>query len=354
MLSTLKPLNKSMKQKMLKGERKVMRTPKYLSPTSISKWRKDRQEFYLSYLADNRPPRIPQNHPMSIGAAFDAYVKAYLHQRLFGVGADPRFDFTTLFEEQVEPQNRDWAKKHGGYVFAIYRDCGALANLMLELADADGPAQFEFTLEGRVAHSACVDGIPMLGKPDLKFVNKSGAFFVDDWKVNGYCSARTTSPKKGYVRLFEGDGKAKGPHKDAHLMVVDGVTINIAHPLETVDIDWTNQLCVYGWLLGAEVGSKFNIGIDQIVAKGNTVSDFPTLRVACHRARISPEYQQSLHDEIALIWNRISMGPKHIFDKDPDESEARCKVLDNYYRGYQEDHKDANWFAEATRDHRNY
>ncbi len=329
-----------------------MRTPKYLSPTAISKWKKDREEFYLSYLADHRPPRIPQNQPMSIGAAFDAYIKAYLHIRLFGQGADPRFDFTTLFEEQVEPQNRDWAKKHGGYVFSQYRESGALANLMLELADADGPAQFEFTLEGRVAHSACVDGIPLLGKPDLKFVNKQGQVFVDDWKVNGYCSASNTSPKKGYVRLFTDTG-IKSAHKDAHLLEVNGVLVNIAHPLEMVDIDWANQLCVYSWLLGAEVGSKFIVGIDQIVAKGSG-GDFPILRIACHRNFISPEYQTLLHSEIAEIWNRIMAGPEHIFDKPPAESQERCQVLDNYHRGYDEEHKDSDWFSTVTRQHKNY
>ena len=329
-----------------------MRKPKYLSPTSISKWKSDREEFYLSYLADHRPPRIPQNQPMSIGAAFDAYIKADLHSRLFGPGSDPRFDFTTLFEEQVEPQNRDWAKVHGAHVFSRYRETGALANLMLELADADGPAQFEFTLEGRVAHSACVEGIPLLGKPDLKFVNRNGRIFVDDWKVNGYCSASNTSPKKGYVRIFTDAGK-KPPHKDAHLMEVGGVLINIAHPLETIDIGWANQLAIYSWLLGAEVGSKFVVGIDQIVAKGSG-SDYPILRIACHRNYISPEYQELLHDDIATIWNRIQAGPGQIFDMEPEDSIGRCQVLDNYYKGYHENHKDSDWFESSTRQHKNY
>ena len=330
-----------------------MRTPKYLSPTSISRWQSDRQEFYLSYLADHRPPRIPQNQPMSIGAGFDAFVKSYLHTRLFGLGNDPRFEFTTLFEEQVEPQNRDWALKHGAHVFAQYRETGALANLILELADADGDPQFEFTLEGRVAHSACVGGIPLLGKPDLKFVNKSGAFFVDDWKVNGYCSPKTTSPKKGYVRIFNDGGSQGGPHKDAHLMEVDGVLINIAHTLEQIDIGWANQLTIYSWLLGAEIGSKFIVGIDQIVAKGSG-SDFPILRIACHRCRVSSEYQNLLHHEIAQIWTRIQQGPRYIFDGTPDESEERCKVLDNFHHGYKEEHKDADWFTDATRQHKNF
>ena len=331
-----------------------MRSPEYLSPTSISKWRKDRQEFYLSYLADNRPPRIPQNQPMSIGAAFDAYIKSYLHQRLFGQG-DPKFEFTTLFENQVEPQNRDWAKVHGGYVFAIYKKSGALANLMLELADADGPPRFEFRIEGKIAHSACVDGIPLLGIPDISFYNKQQTFFEYDWKVNGYCSEKTTSPKKGYVRLFEADGKNKGAHKDTHLMEVDGILINIAHTLEQVDIDWANQLCIYSWIAGAKVGSKFTIGIDQIVAKGNPGSDFPILRIACHRNRISADYQSLLHDEIADIWTRIQGGPSKIFDDlTPEESIARCQVLDRYYKGYEEEHKDSEWFFDATRQHKNY
>ena len=60
-----------------------MRQPEYLSPTSIGLWQKDRQEFYLYYLADHRPPRIAQNEPMAIGAAFDAYIKSYLHEMLF-------------------------------------------------------------------------------------------------------------------------------------------------------------------------------------------------------------------------------------------------------------------------------
>jgi hypothetical protein len=338
--------------KITNNEGERMREPKYLSPTSISKWRKDRQEFYLSYLADNRPPRIPQNQPMSIGAGFDAYIKAYLHSRLFGPG-DPKFEFATIFESQVEPQNRDWAKIHGAHVFSEYRASGALANLMLELADADGPPKFEFRIEGRVAHSACVEGIPLLGIPDISFYNKHGNFFEYDWKVNGYCSPKTTSPKKGYVRLFA-DGGNKGPHKDAHLLEVNGVLINIAHPLEDVDLDWANQLCIYSWISGAEIGSRFIVGIDQIVAKGSG-TDYPVLRIACHRNRISAEYQESLHNQIAEIWTRIQRGAEAIFDDmTEDESKDRCAVLDRYHKGYEEEHKDGDWFSEATRDHRNF
>ena len=94
-----------------------MRRPRYLSPTAISLWSKSREDYYIQYMADNRPPRDPQTMPMSIGSAFDAFAKNFLHQALFGVGNDPRFDLETLFQAQVEPQNRDWAWKNGAEAF---------------------------------------------------------------------------------------------------------------------------------------------------------------------------------------------------------------------------------------------
>ena len=95
-----------------------MRQPKFLSPSSIGKWNDDREEYYLRYLADNRPPKMAQTLPMSIGSAFDAYTKSYISERLFGKDARPEFNFSAIFEKQVESQNRDWAKKHGKHAFA--------------------------------------------------------------------------------------------------------------------------------------------------------------------------------------------------------------------------------------------
>ncbi|KKK99128.1 hypothetical protein LCGC14_2635890, partial [marine sediment metagenome] len=86
-----------------------MRIPEYLSPTSISLWQKDEELFYQRYLSENRLPREPQTQPMSIGSAFDAFCKSYLHEALFGKGADPCYSRGYLFEEQVQEHNRDWA-----------------------------------------------------------------------------------------------------------------------------------------------------------------------------------------------------------------------------------------------------
>ena len=57
---------------------------------------------------------------MSVGGSFDAYAKSALHERLFGKGAAPQFEFQTIFENQVEPHNRDFALEAGKYIFDCY------------------------------------------------------------------------------------------------------------------------------------------------------------------------------------------------------------------------------------------
>jgi len=318
-----------------------MREIKYLSPTSIDRWTKDRDAFYLAYLADNRPPRFPQTQPMAIGSAFDAYVKSYLYYNLIGDTKGTPFDFQNLFDTQVEEHNREWAMTHGGYVFSEYRGSGALADLVLMLKDSVTEPRFETTLE------ATVEGIPFLGKPDIFFNCLSDVDAVHDWKVNGYCSKGTTSPKKGYVALYESDGYKLGPHKDVQLVHEGGVYANIAHTLEQVDIGWAKQLAIYSWLLGAPVGSKFLVMIDQIVAK-DSGHDFPILRTATHRCFISKAYQYDLMNQCKDIWTRCHSQDRIFYPDCCDsraESVARCEILDIHYRGYEDDEsKYADWF----------
>src|SRR5688572_28983595 len=123
------------------------RTISYLSPSSISVYRSNPTEFYLRYLVDDRPERVPQNAPMAIGSAFDAYVKSYLHNALFGA-VDSKFELRTLFEAQVESQCRDLAWDHGRYAFDCYKDSGALSDLMLEMQRGIGEPRFEFSAQG--------------------------------------------------------------------------------------------------------------------------------------------------------------------------------------------------------------
>lgn len=315
-----------------------MRTPKYLSPSGLKTFEKNREEFYLKYLADNRPERLAQTEPMSVGSAFDAYVKSYLHNALFGhYGPDNAYERDAIFETQVEPQNRDFAARAGQHVFEMYSRCGALADMMLELNKASGEPRFEFSIEGVVA--ADIGDIPLLGKPDIFFMNDQGARVIWDWKVNGYCSNSPTSPTKGYTKCRDTWDSLKTRkrssrnngdcHKDCILQDHLGIKINAAQRMEECNSEWADQLSTYGWLLGEEVGSEqLIVGIDQIVGSGkDMVSGVPFLRVANHRTFVSSEYQFLLLDRLNYAWTAITTG--HLFGNlSREENDAKIKKLD--------------------------
>ena len=304
-----------------------MRKPEYLSPTGIKAWSEDRDDFYARYLCDNRTDREPQTLPMSIGSSFDAHVKSYLHGVLMGEKANPRFELQALFEEQVEPHNRDWALDNGRVCFERYKESGALADLLQELKKAIGTPMFEIEVKGTV--TANMSGVPFLGKPDIYFTNRHGMPVIYDWKVNGWCSKSNVSPKPGYLRLRHGSsnrGLDKGCHKDACPSYMQNMLINSAHQLQMVDEDWARQLAVYGWVCGMDVGSEFIVGIDQIACKP-TGGAYPEMRIAEHRCIIGSDFQWATFGRACQIWNAIKTG--HVFTElSKEENDARCAALD--------------------------
>lgn len=313
-----------------------MRIPKYLSPTSLGNWEKDPEEYYLQYLADNRPPRIPQTQPMAVGAAFDAYIKSYYHSVLFDT-VDPRFEFEAIFEAQVEEHNRDWARETGKYVFECYKTSGALADLLSELQKSQSTPRFEFTLQEEIR------GVPLLGKPDLFYIHRSGTPIILDWKVNGFCSKYPKSPNRGYLRVRDGwtgvpSRNANAVHKDAHPMSHNGVIINIAEFLETIEKSWAVQLSTYAWLCGAEIGSEFVVALDQIVAKPDW-EDHPQLRIAEHRCLVSADFQRQTMARYSELWEIVNSN--HIFrDLSFQESATRCSMLDVQHEAFGDDGDD--------------
>ena len=294
-----------------------MRLPQFISPSALSLWQSNKEEYYLRYLAENPPPRMLQTQAMSIGSSFDAYVKSYMFERLFGKGSDPQFELDTIFETQVEEQNRDWAREAGAHVFDCYKKLGALADLLTELESASGTPRFEFTVSGTIGD------VPLLGKPDVWYVTKDAVEIILDFKVNGYCSDYPTYPKRGYVKLRP-DGTE---HKKAHISKVKGVKINIAEFMESIDSSWAQQLATYAWLCGTPVGEFFIVAIDQLVCNGSSI------KVAEHRSQISPDFQQKILNEYQGLWATIRSG--HIFrDRSYEESKARCDILDLQYAAY--------------------
>jgi len=311
-----------------------MRMPDRLSPSALGKWESDREAFYVHYLASTKPIYEPQTEAMAVGSAFDAYVKAALHKDLFGEGSDPAYELDALMESQVEEHVRDWARTAGRHVFNCYKYTGAYDELLVELGQAGEPPQFEFDATGEVG------GVPLKGKPDCRFIHASGAHVMLDWKVSGYCSKRTTSPKKLYAMVRDGQDMLKpsrnngNPHKDYKPKFFKGLTIG-SHYLEEANKDWADQLAIYGWMAGEEPGTVDMVArIDQITAK--PADPMPLLRVANQRARISQGWQLDLVKRLQDCWRTICSG--HIFtDRTREESDARCEVLDMVVEDMRED-----------------
>ena len=316
-----------------------MRKPKYLSPTSIQQWAKDREEFYRKYLADNRQPRMPQTEPMSVGSAFDAYIKNYLAKCLGMKEADGELKLDYLLEEQIEPQNRDFAIAAGLECFNAYKSLGATGYLMKELEQASETPCFEYTVQATLGADESLLGVPLLGKPDLYFYTKSGKLCIYDWKVNGYCSKSNTSPRKGYIRCLA-SGKSVATHKLAiPSLSEDGIMLDSCTSLHELDSSWATQLAVYGWVLGG-LDASIIAGIDQLACGKD-------IRVASLRNVICPDFLADLWTRCVEIWLAISRG--EIFEKD---NLATIQRLEDESKAYIIDGDDnEKWYTSMMRKH---
>jgi len=331
-----------------------VRIPKYLSYSSLSTMEKNPEEFYVTRLAEHRPPREPQSQPMAVGSAFDAYTKAELHAALFGRGADPRYEFSAIFEAQVEPHNWDFGLRAGKHVFNAYGLCGAYQKLLAELQQSVEPPRFEFTV------LKVLGGVPFQGKPDCRFVLDLGEgriHCIYDWKVRGYCSKYTTSPTPGYALCLDcftakKQNKSHGQEHNRYLAKsFRGHTINAGY-FETCSKDYADQLCLYGWLLGETPGDESVVlGIEEFTAKpSKTEGEPPQLRFSCHRALCKKEYQFALMKRVQTAWDRITNG--HYFpEMSKEDNDKRCELLDEMALGLISDGTELDeWFTEVTKD----
>lgn len=252
-------------------------------------------------MADCRPDRVPQERPASAGSAFDAQAKSHLHSDLGG--NDPKYTLDALFKSQVESQNREWAGPEGEYIFNEYKRLGAYDALLGPLKTAPEPPRFEFEVR------ATIGGVPILGKPDCRFVTAGGVHVIHDWKVNGFCSKRAKSPEQGYMYCWP-DAKAHKlyvPYQHGDMTISEGF-------LEDYNAEWADQLCMYGWCLGEKVGDQnVVLQLHQIVAKPVPQEEGkpfrrPILRVAQLRCRVRDSYQEFLLKRLQRAWQHVQEG----------------------------------------------
>jgi hypothetical protein len=136
-------------------------------------------------------------------------------------------------------------------------------------------------------------------------------------------------------------------------MTVSDISINVGKYFEKVDKKWADQLSIYGWVLGENVGSPLIIGIEQLACKPHPAGSAtmkPLVRVASHRGYVSPKYQIELYTKAIEMWKAIHSG--HIFtDLTKEENDLRCVTLDNQYLAYGGDTDNDKWFQEMNRRH---
>lgn len=353
-----------------------LRRPKFLSPTSLSQFYSNPDEFFLQRLCTD-VPKQPQTIPMAIGSAFDAHVKAYLHEVFIG-GHDPEYELNSMLNGQVElgrdaipgspdRARRDYVIKAGQYAFHCYKRSGALASLMQDLGMAlIGSIKMEKTV------TATIQGVPLLGKPDLCFRTACGsgsgnpisdaygtpgssglATFILDWKVNGFMSTSTTSPKKGYSMIRDGWDESIGvhsrshgkSHKDFMLHNVCGIPVNGMVTLEQVDASWAAQVVTYAWALGDSVGGAIHCGIDQLACRQLVTKDeevivssgyMAEIRVASFRMAVGKAFQLELIEKYKKLWSVLSMDDEHLMDcfynhvgYDAVQSRSQCQLMLN-------------------------
>lgn len=343
----------------------LKRRPKAMSYSSFSLWLKDPDEFFIRYLAGEKATRLPQETFMSVGASFDAYAKAELHAAIFGHDGGGKFSFDTLFTDQVEAHNRDWAREAGKYVLDAYKYSGSYDEILALLKTAIEPPVFETTVEG------VLSGVPSTGKPDLRWVAQFPGHdpvrIIFDFKVKGFCSKYGASPSQGYALCRDGydfrpeklnktkaapDGKPSGSHGTQHDKYLAynhrGLIINEGY-METCNDEYADQVSLYGWLLGEKPGDEnVVVWIDETVSKFRE-GQYPLLRIANHRARVSRQHQLDLLDKWTKCWAAITSG--HVFvEMTREENDAHCEMLESMAAGLKTDGSaEEKWFNEVTR-----
>jgi hypothetical protein len=276
---------------------------------------------------------------MGIGSGLDAIVKHEIHKNVFGLEATKggQYDREGLFEEQVDSMLWDEVWPRAEDLWTQYKESGAFPALMSDIAASPYAPEMEFTIQGEI------NGVPLLGKPDLRYVTKEGVHVIADWKVNGAASKTGASPVPGYQIVRDAYGSTTH-NKSYKARRPKGVTAEVLEkdyqPLKYKDVCcdkaflenrcdyWADQLAIYSWLLGEPVGSEdFVVRMEQIACRPVKHLDYPRAKFACHMNRISRAYQEKLVTRLTIAWACITGG--HIFtDLSREESDKRCEMLD--------------------------
>jgi hypothetical protein len=298
-----------------------MRQVKHLSPSSFMKFEADPEDFVKTYLIEPAPPMEPASIHMSLGSAFDAYVKHALVKHIHGaeeVAQGSPFHLETLFEKQVSKEHQDWAWIEGKRLYDVYVSSGAFEDLLKELDAREGDVAFEKECYGPVALHGGRE-VVLKGFPDCWYVNRFGKLVILDWKCMGYKSRQKQSPKKYYVSLRPGSSH----HKKIVPVEKYGLRVQDQFCFSETDGKWAVQLSMYSWMLGRPIGDDTVMQIEQLLME----PDSPEVRVVTYRGFTTEAYQHDLAERIVKAWDAIQSG--HVFQyMSLEQSQEKLRLME--------------------------
>lgn len=306
------------------------RKPRFLSPSSLAVAERCWDEFFYRYICpkDCRPEKPPQTGPMSVGSAFDALVKSALYKLLFGDNAAKVDGYTIrkLVTDQCEEHTLPDSLVIAIDVFEQYVESGAYGNLVELIRQSGVSPRMEFDVVKDV------EGVPLLGKPDLHFHTNLHCHVITDWKVSGSVSKCGVSPQQGYalvLDIWNGRGNGLAHPKFVPGVSPCGVIVNKVPMNETTDY-WADQLTTYAWCLDEPIGSQdFIARIEQLACRPTpSKADDGRLRVRCvtHQSTVDADYQRELIERYKRVWGHVDAG--HYFPElSKSESDARANHL---------------------------
>lgn len=246
----------------------------YISYSTFNLARACQYSAYLIKCSKHTIPRETETEQMALGTAFDAYIKYYLALEL-GKEKEGKNKLAQLLSGIAESNAHVMTLGHE--ICRYYIAQGKLTHLM-EM----GLTDIELIEEKHVKSPKIIAGIPIFGRLDAVLKNNVPL----DWKVTGYKSTRTVSPKKAYYRRIQ-CGIEQPPHHEVGL------------PLELINKDWAEQLLFYNWLMGNKL---YRGAIELIVVTPNGL-DF-----CSYAANISSDFSDALFDEVTEMWDKLSSG----------------------------------------------
>lgn len=289
----------------------------YISPTQLDMYHGSMDKYYLRYFTEWGRAYAKQGTTpaMCVGSAFDGMIKKELvslmggaAQLKGGVGGVPAF-----LESVVMPV--------ANACFQFYLSSGAFMELVTDIRGCR--IVMEDTLQANVSWAEAGGDagrrsvVPFYGKPDLwgRLPDSGGKPLILDWKVSGFFDSvgrlkaeaaawlagqtvgsgvKKTPVAGGYLREFGPHGTGRGLLDRSETGIVHGVRVGLsARGLKK----WLHQLCLYGWMLGEEVGAEDWVVCLDLICPG---------RIVQYRGIVPASYQRALIRFAVEMWETVS------------------------------------------------